>query len=77
MPAEKGADPEVSTLQPACNVHDVPLAIDLATAALILQRKTARQTVEQGGARRAAVRSAPRPPEKSGGRFCVPIWPVG
>lgn len=36
-------DPDIQTLQRVCNVHNVPIATNLATAELILQHKTIRQ----------------------------------
>lgn len=33
-------DPDIRTLHRVCNVHDVPLATNIATAELIVQRKT-------------------------------------
>lgn len=38
-------DPDIQGLQRICNVHDVPLATNLATAELIVQHKTVEQTV--------------------------------
>jgi methylglyoxal synthase len=38
-------DPDIQTLQRVCNVHDVPIATNLATAELIVQPKTIDATV--------------------------------
>lgn len=38
-------DPDIQTLQRVCNVHDVPIASNLATAELIVQPKTIDATV--------------------------------
>jgi methylglyoxal synthase len=39
-------DPDIQTLQRVCNVHDVPLATNIATAELIVQYKTAEQATD-------------------------------
>lgn len=39
-------DPDIQTLQRVCNVHDIPLATNLASAQLIIQPKTIRENVE-------------------------------
>ena len=36
-------DPDIQTLQRVCNVHDVPIATNIATAELIVQHKTLRE----------------------------------
>jgi len=38
-------DPDIQTLQRVCNVHNVPIATNLATAELIVQPKTIDATV--------------------------------
>jgi methylglyoxal synthase len=37
-------DPDIQTLQRVCNVHNVPIATNLATAELIVQPKTINQS---------------------------------
>lgn len=39
-------DPDIQTLQRVCNVHDIPLATNIATAELIVQAKTVEQEVD-------------------------------
>lgn len=39
-------DPDIQGLQRVCNVHNVPLATNIATAELILRSATARQSVD-------------------------------
>lgn len=39
-------DPDIQTLQRVCNVHDVPLATNIATAELIVQYKTVEQATD-------------------------------
>jgi methylglyoxal synthase len=39
-------DPDIRTLQRVCNVHNIPLATNIATAELIVQSKTVDQTVD-------------------------------
>lgn len=39
-------DPDIQTLQRVCNVHDVPLATNIATAELIVQRTTVDQATD-------------------------------
>jgi methylglyoxal synthase len=37
-------DPDIQTLQRVCNVHNVPIATNVATAELIVRRKTINET---------------------------------
>ncbi|MDP9311624.1 MAG: methylglyoxal synthase [Chloroflexota bacterium] len=39
-------DPDIQTLQRVCNVHNVPIATNLAAAELIIQPKTINEQVE-------------------------------
>jgi len=39
-------DPDIETLQRVCNVHNVPIATNLAAAELIIQPKTINEQVE-------------------------------
>ena len=40
-------EPDIQTLQRVCNVHNVPIATNLATAELIVQHKTIDATVKK------------------------------